>query len=425
MVEPVETAPVPRRARFLTLGCKVSQYDAEVIRERAADAGCAVTDEDPDVVVVTTCAVTAQGQARSLKAVRRMAREHPRARIYVTGCGAALAPEAAAALPRVAAVVPPARRDELLDLFGGRPDPAPAIERRVRARAGRARAFVKVQDGCPLRCAYCIVPLLRPAPRSKRPDTVVAEIATLERAGYPEVVLTGIHLGAYGPPGALAALVRRVLRETGLRRLRLSSLECSELDAGLLEVLASEPRLAPHLHLPLQSGSPRVLAAMRRRTPPAGFLDAVAAVRTARPGCAVTTDVIAGFPGETEEDFEATLSVLTGAGVAGAHVFPFSPRPGTPAAGLPGRVDPREIRRRAARAEAVVAGLSLAARQAAAGRDATVAVEFRRRRGFLHGRTEHGFGAYFDGEDSLMGHATRVTLAEPFADGLRARPVAR
>jgi threonylcarbamoyladenosine tRNA methylthiotransferase MtaB len=411
----------PRRARFLTFGCKVGQYDAEVLRERAAAAGCEVSDVDPDVVVVSTCAVTGKGEAQSRRAVRRMAREHPRARIYVTGCGAALSPERVLALPRVAAVIPPARRAELLALFGDGP-PVATAELCVHGRAGRARAFVKVQDGCPLRCAYCVVPLLRPAPESKTSDTVVEEVSTMAAAGYPEVVLTGIHLGAYGPRGSLAALVRRVLRETAVFRLRLSSLECFELDPDLLAVLA-EPRLAPHLHLPLQSGSARVLSAMRRRYGPGEFLAAVAAARAARPGCAITTDVIAGFPGETEEDFGETLCLLGRAGIASAHVFRFSPRPGTPAASMPDPVPEPEVRRRAARAEAVAAALSLCAREAVAGREAVVAVERRRREGLLTGRTEHGFRAYFEGKDSLMGRACLVRLDAPFADGLRARAV--
>ncbi len=417
-----------RRIRFVTFGCKVNQYETQVLRERARAGGYRESDGEAELIVVNTCTVTGRGGEKARRAVRRLARENPGARILVTGCYAASDRATVRTLPRVAGVYGPAEREDLLERLG--PGPRGAfIERRVLGFRGHTRAFVKIQDGCPLRCSYCIIPAVRPRPASKHPDTVVREVRALVEAGHREVILTGIHLGAYGGDrpvsrgeGALAELVRRILDETDLPRLRLSSLEVHEADGPLLELLAGRPRLAPHLHLPLQSGSPRILRRMRRRYDPEEFRERVGAIRKAIPDVALSTDVIVGFPGETEEDFAATLRMMRECRFMRTHVFPFSPRPGTPAADLPRPVPGPEIRRRAAECAREGRVLARAFALGLAGRTARPLLESRRVRGFLTGLTGRYVRVFLEGPDAWMNRILPVRLEAPVAGGLRARP---
>jgi threonylcarbamoyladenosine tRNA methylthiotransferase MtaB len=211
--------------------------------------------------------------------------------------------------------------------------------------------MVKVQDGCDAACAYCIVPRVRGAERSAPPDAVAARVAALAAAGAHEVILTGIHLGRYGhtsqPPATLAGLLERLFAETAVALVRLSSVEPLEFDAALLDLVAREPRLAPHFHVPLQSGSAAVLARMGRPYAPPQYLEVVERLAALRPLAALGADVIAGFPGETAAEFEETAALVAGSPLTYLHVFPFSPRPGTPAAAMRGRLPEREVARRA------------------------------------------------------------------------------
>jgi threonylcarbamoyladenosine tRNA methylthiotransferase MtaB len=439
-MEAVPEIPVPpKTVRFVTFGCKVNQYDTQVLREKARRSGITESDADADVIVVNTCTVTGHGAALARKAVRRLAREHPRARILVTGCYAVSDPEEAATLPHVAGVLPNEQKARLARILGGTEDRRPFIEQTVEGLRRHTRAFVKVQDGCPLRCAYCIVPRVRPAVISKAPDTALAEVRSLVARGHREVVLTGIHLGAYGRDsgpaargGTLVGLVRRILAETDLERLRISSLEANEVTDDLIELLAGEPRLAPHLHLPLQSGSPRVLRRMRRRYGPEEYLGTVERIRSRVAGIAFSTDVIVGFPGETRKDHRATLAVMRHAEVMRTHVFPFSPRPGTPAASFDGAVGSREVRARAAEAESEGRRLARAFVLARRGGPATVLVEGRaggpgpsvadeaRRGGALSGFTEHYVRVSLEGTDDLVGRLVPIRYGEPLDVGARA-----
>jgi threonylcarbamoyladenosine tRNA methylthiotransferase MtaB len=411
-----EDTPIHRRARFVTFGCKVNQYDTQVIRERAVAAGYEPTDGSADTIVVNTCTVTERGGAQARKAVRRLARENPGARIVVTGCYAESDPDLVADLPNVTAVLGNERKTEIF--AGPGTAAAPFIEERVTRFAGQTRAFVKVEDGCHLRCAFCIVPSVRPAVASKRPETVVAEVRDLLDAGHREVVLTGVHLGAYGRPDrdALVRLLERLLADTEVPRLRLSSIEVNEVTPRLLALLAAEPRVAPHLHLPLQSGSAEVLRRMRRRYDPGRFLDTIARAREAVADAALTTDVIAGFPGETEENFEETLAVMRAAGFMKTHVFPFSLRRGTPAAKMDGRVPSREIRRRVGAAEAEGRGLARDFASGLIGRTAGVLFESRRLHGLLTGFSERYVRVFAEGADDLMNRIVPVRLTD-LADG--------
>jgi threonylcarbamoyladenosine tRNA methylthiotransferase MtaB len=305
------------------LGCKVSQTDAQEVRERLSADGHAESEGRVDVAVVNTCCVTHEAVRKSRRAVRRAARRA--GRVYVTGCAANLAGEAFAGLPAEVAVVRLPSERTAAWVAGD----VGAIGC-VRADVGldRVRAFVKVQDGCSFGCAFCVIPRVRGASRSRPAAAVLAEIGRRVAQGHREVVLTGINLGCYRDREArldLPGLVRAAGATPGLERLRLSSIEVNHLSEELICAMRETPAVSPHLHVPLQSGDDRVLAAMRRRYDVATYLR-----RTARAeGFNLTTDVIVGFPGEDEAAFAATLGTVEEAGVTKVHVFPYSPRPGT------------------------------------------------------------------------------------------------
>ena len=304
------------------LGCKVSQTDAQEVRERLLADGH-VEAPGADVAVVNTCCVTHEAIRKSRHAVSRAARTH--ARVYVTGCGANLTGEAFAGMPANVTVV--ARPSEQTAAFVARDVGAIGCVQ-ADARLERVRAFVKVQDGCSFSCNFCVVPLVRGASRSRRATAVLTEIRRRVAQGHREVVLTGINLGCYRDREAgynLAQLVREAGATPGLARLRLSSVEVNHVNDELLAALRETPSLARHLHVPLQSGDDRVLCAMARRYTSATYLRRLEGLEDFN----LTTDAIVGFPSEDELAFRRTLRVVRAAGITKVHVFPYSPRPGT------------------------------------------------------------------------------------------------
>ncbi len=361
------------------LGCRLNFSENYTLAGRLQAAGHQVVacPEDAQVIVLNTCAVTSEAVRKSRQTVRHLHRRNPQARIAVTGCYATLQPEDAGNLPGVAlvatnpekemlhALLEPwsAELDDPADLARMQPDgvpfqaPLPVPE----GEWGRTRAFVKVQDGCDNRCTFCIVTVLRGQSRSRPLAEVVREVAQLAASGYREAVLTGVHLGAYGRdlPGAartdLKELVAAILTHTDIPRLRLSSLEPWELADGFFDLWARWPgRLCPHLHLPLQAGSDKILRRMARRCTTASFRALVAEARAAIPDLILTTDLIVGFPGETDADFEVGLAFVEEMRFAHAHIFPFSPRAGTAAATFDGQVPKAVKKERSRRLHAVV-----------------------------------------------------------------------
>jgi threonylcarbamoyladenosine tRNA methylthiotransferase MtaB len=305
------------------LGCKVSHADAHAIRERLVADGHSEVDEGGEIAVVNTCCVTHEAVRKSRQAASRAARAHRR--VYVTGCGASLAMDGFTGLPENVVVV--ARRSEETPAVVAGDVGAIACVR-AEARLDRIRAFVKVQDGCSFSCAFCVIPLVRGASRSRPAEAVLREVRRRVEQGHREVVLTGINLGCYRDREAgyrLARLVREAGATPGLARLRLSSIEVNHVDAELIDALRETRTVARHLHVPLQSGDDGVLRAMRRRYDAATYLRRLAPLRDFN----LTTDAIVGFPAEDEAAFRRTLSVLAEAGVTKVHVFPYSPRPGT------------------------------------------------------------------------------------------------
>jgi MiaB/RimO family radical SAM methylthiotransferase len=352
-----------------TFGCKVSQYESQAIREHWLELGGYEEDAPSraDVILVASCAVTAEAVADARQAVRRLGRQAPQARVVVSGCAADAAREDFR-LPGVRAVIPQIHKGRLLSfhpldidsaMAGGPPDASFPPFRIAGFR--RARPILKVQDGCSQGCAYCIVPLARGPSRSREPGEIMDEARRLLAAGYREIVVSGINLRQYRYGRENFWKLLRQL-ETGLAprwagraRLRLSSLDPAQLDAEGLECLEACRLLCPHLHLSLQSGSPSVLRRMRRDPlQPERMPDVMAAVRRFWPVFGLGADILTGFPGETADETEDTLAMLAGLPLTYAHVFPWSPRPGTEAAGMPDAL-PKGLRQeRAAMARAVV-----------------------------------------------------------------------
>ena len=417
-----------RTCRLVTLGCKVNQYETQYVREMLEGAGyvAAPEGEPADLCVVNTCTVTGEGDAKGRQLVRRLHEHNPAADIVVMGCYATRDPAAVSRLPGVTAVVTDKGRlvDEL------RPFGVTAAPAGIARFDDHQRAFVKVQDGCLLNCSYCIIPSVRPVVRS-RPDSEIAdEIGRLVAAGYHEVVLTGIHLGHYGidlsrgrPKSEwvrLWHLLERLDRLPGDFRIRLSSLEAAEARDDLVRVLADRPRVCPHLHLCLQSGSDRVLAGMKRRYRSGGFLERCRRIRAALDNPAFTTDVIVGFPGETDADFEATCRVVREVGFAKVHVFSYSPREGTPAATRTDAVPPRVIRERRLHLQALETQLGEAYGRSLVGRQLDVLVESAdpQRPGFVRGTACRAVTVTFRGHLPALIRQCVPVRAVGVADGV-------
>jgi threonylcarbamoyladenosine tRNA methylthiotransferase MtaB len=355
-----------------SLGCRLNYSEMETLGRQLAEAGHAVVAEagQADVCVLNTCAVTGEAARKSRQLARKLARSNPAARLAVTGCYATLAPEAVASLPNVELVVDNRRKEGLAELL--QPWSAELHGEQWRRLApdaplhppGRTRAFVKVQDGCNNQCTFCIVTVARGPERSRPVAEIVAEVQMLAAEGFQEAVLTGVHLGGYGSEelptspkvanSSLHTLVAAILQQTDLPRLRLSSLEPWDIEPDFFDLWAqSQGRLCPHLHLPLQAGCDRTLKRMARRTRTASFRALVEAARDRIPGLTLSTDIIAGFPGETAADFDESLRFVEAMACAHVHIFPYSAREGTAAAGFGGQVPVEERRRRVGELEAV------------------------------------------------------------------------
>jgi threonylcarbamoyladenosine tRNA methylthiotransferase MtaB len=331
--------------RVVTFGCRLNSFESEVMRSHAAAAGL------QDAVIVHTCAVTAEAERQGRQAIRRARREHPAARIVVTGCSAQIEPERYALMPEVDQVIGNDRKlDPSLwrELAEGDQPIVVGDIMAVRETAGhlvdgldgRSRAIVQVQNGCDHRCTFCIIPYGRGPSRSVPTGAIVAQIRHLVESGYREVVLTGVDLTSYGKdlPGqpTLGQMIKRLLRLVPeLARLRLSSIDPAEVDRDLLDLVGDEPRLMPHLHLSVQSGDTLVLKRMKRRHARDDVVHLCARLRELRPGIAFGADLIAGFPTETEAMFANTLALVEDADLTYLHVFPYSARKGTPAARMP------------------------------------------------------------------------------------------
>ena len=429
------------KAAFMTLGCKVNQFETETMEGlfRARGYDVVPFEERADVYVINTCSVTHLSDRKSRQLIRRAVRTNPAACVAVTGCYAQVAPEEIRALDGVRVVIGTKERARIVDYVEAslRADTGVAgtitdiMQARVfediplHALPHRTRAFLKIEDGCQNFCTFCIIPYARGPVKSRELSAVAREMRLLVDAGFHEVVLTGIHLGAYGIDLAerptLADACRTALAEEGLRRLRLGSLESVELSADLLELMRTEPRFAAHLHLPLQAGSDAVLRAMNRHYTTEQFAQLVAEVRAAVPGVAISTDIIVGFPGETEEDFAAGMDFVRRMGFARMHVFPYSARRGTPAARRTDQVPPMVRKERAARMQALAEELAEGYHRSMLGSVAEVLFETQED-GVTDGLTETYVRVYTDAPVT-RGEIAPVRLTHIYKDGVWGMPI--
>ena len=411
------------RIYLYSLGCRLNQSEVEEMARRFAEAGWQVVTDpaEAEVCLVNTCAVTGEAERKSRHRLQALHRANPSARIAAVGCAATLNPERLADLEGIAWVVPNEEKERVVGIVASEgaahraPTGASDEGAVCRAPTGRTRAFVKVQDGCDNHCTYCVVRLLRGPARSRPLEAVVAEVQKRVAVGYKEVVLTGVNLGAYGQDlgmeRGLARLVEAVLEQTELPRLRLSSLEPWDLDEAFFELWA-DPRLCRQLHLPLQAGCDETLRRMGRRITTDAYGRLVEAARAAIPDLALTTDIMVGFPGEDERAFAESLDFVGRMEFARLHVFPFSPRPGTPAARMEGQV-PMEVRReRARRMRELGAELAETFRRRFVGREMAVLWERRRADGLWHGLTDNYLRVVTRCPAGLHNRITRTRLLE-------------
>ena len=387
------TSPM-KKFRIQTLGCKVKQYESQAIREKLLSRGMkeAGRAENAQLCVVNTCTVTAKADRESRYAVRYLRKRNPGARIIVTGC-----------------LVKNKNKKEL-------------CADRITFFEGRTRAFLKIQDGCDNFCAFCKVPLVRGKPKSAPLAHVVEEARGLARAGYKEIVLTGICIGKYGkdlkPRSSLADCIRALERIKGIARIRISSLEPQDVVPALVEKLSSSEKLCPHLHIPLQSGDDAILKRMNRKYTGKGFVSLVKGIRRRVKDFALSTDVIVGFPGESEPQFLNTLKAIKSVTPMRVHIFPFSPRPGTRGCRLDGRVDERQVKERCGRLRALAGQCRAAFLGKFKGRKMELLVEARSkdRPGLWEGYTPNYVRAAFKSGKAKPNALVRVTL-EPIFQG--------
>jgi threonylcarbamoyladenosine tRNA methylthiotransferase MtaB len=361
------------RYAIVTFGCRVNQADSlRVEEELRARGGRPSPPDHANVVVVNTCSVTSTADQGARQVIRRLARDNPSAKIVVTGCYATRRPEEVAALPNVLRLVRNPEKESLVTLlaadpsvttagwFGGGDGPCgAALEPGL---AGRTAFTLRLQTGCDQRCSYCIIPSTRGPGRSLPVDAVVAEVARIQVAGFLEIALTGVHLGSYGrdlqPASTLIELLQRLAGLPGETLFRISSLEPMDCTPDLVDLVHASGRFAPHFHLPLQHASDRMLAAMRRPYGLDEYRRLVDRIRDRMPHASIGSDVIVGFPGETDEDFAACERYLPGSPLTHLHVFPYSDRPGTEAEALPGKVPGAVVRGRARRVREMGAELT-------------------------------------------------------------------
>jgi threonylcarbamoyladenosine tRNA methylthiotransferase MtaB len=414
-----------------TIGCRLNQSEIEAFARQFRSAGHSIVSSaaEADMVVINTCAVTAKAASDSRQKIRQAARAAGKRELVVTGCWSTLDPDGAAGLSGVTRVVPNLEKDHLvadaLDLPPETFDLEPVAREPLPGAHLRTRAFIKVQDGCDNRCTFCVTRIARGPGRSRAIEAVLRDVRSALEGGAQELVLTGVHLGSWGQdfdnPARLYDLVEAVLGEKDLPRLRLSSLEPWDLDAAFFS-LWTNPRLCRHLHLPLQSGSLETLRRMARKTTPDSFAGLVTAARQAAPEIAISTDIIVGFPGESEAHFNASLDFVRQMEFAQGHVFQYSARPGTAAARMPDQV-PMELRKqRSAQMRAAVAQSAEAYRQRFLNAELDVLWEATNAYGpdgwQLRGLTDNYLPVIASAPQRLWNQLSRVKLVGMTAEGM-------
>lgn len=340
-----------------TLGCKVNSYESEAIREMMINDGYLYDDKNPDVIFINTCSVTAVSDQKSRQKIRSFVKKYHHSIIVVLGCYSQMAYNFIKTIEGVNIIIGTKKRVDVVSLINQYKETNEQIvlvdktsldedyePLSISSYSDNTRAFLKIQDGCNNFCSYCIIPYTRGGVRSRPKEEVLKEVDRLVNNGYKEIVLTGIHTGGYGKDlkdYCFSDLLKDILKNQDLKRLRISSIEESEIDDQMIDLLVEDPRIASHLHIPLQSGSDTVLKRMNRKYTTEQFYQKLLKIRQKRPDIAITTDIIVGFPNESEEEFLETFEFAKKCQFSQIHVFPFSPRSGTPAYNMKGQIDPR------------------------------------------------------------------------------------
>lgn len=428
-----------RRVAFYTLGCKVNQYETEAMRELFVARGDQIVEADAsaDVYVINTCTVTGMSDKKSRQVIRRFKRQNPDAVIAVVGCYAQIAPSEVMAIEGVNLVMGTHQRSRIIEYLTGlgsedRREVVTDIgrirefeEMTVDRIEGRTRAFVKIQDGCDRFCSYCIIPYARGPVRSREADRVLDEVARLADKGFSEVVLTGIHVASYGKDlqdTTLLDVIRRMDQVEHLHRIRLSSVEPTLMTAEFVEALGKSPKICPHFHLSLQSGSEAVLKRMNRRYSLDQYREAVARLRACWPQVAITTDIIVGFPGETEAEFEETCAFVKEIAFAQVHVFNYSAREGTPAATMTDQVAPEVRQERLERLLDIVREQSRTYLEQFIGKQMRVIVEgVPHKAQYAEGLTDNYLRVILEGDAPETGSERVATITGVDGDALRGR----
>lgn len=440
--EAMETINTQKKTvSFITLGCKVNQYDSDAMRSLFLRRGYdAVEGEtDADVYVINTCSVTSVGDKKSRQMVRRIRRNHPDSIIAVAGCYAQLEADTFEKMGDANVIVGLQNRTHIVD-YVEEAEPGHVLNKvkdimQVREFENmavdaegetRTRAFIKVQEGCDNYCTFCIIPYARGKLKSRKQADAVSEIRRLVEAGYREVVLTGIHLGNYGKDlkdgTSLATLVEALLEIPNLLRIRLGSVESVELSDDLVRIIRDEPRVCSHLHLPIQSGSDAVLKRMNRHYRLKEYKELIKNLRAEIPGLALTTDLIVGFPGETEEEFQETLDTLKEMSFSGIHVFPYSRRTGTPAARYPDQLTTAEKKERVRRVMELEKEISKSYRDTFKGKTVRVIAE-EIKDGAYEGLSDEYIRVRLAGGHIERGHMYDAVVTGVTGDGLAAEVV--
>ena len=403
-----------------TLGCKVNFYESEWIRERLLALGALELQgipPCPDWTIINTCTVTGRADRQSRQLIYRAARQCPETKILVTGCYADRAPKSLQSLPNVIRVIPNAEKPNIPEIIFSASSNSPSDWMTLSTFEGHVRAYLMVQNGCNARCAYCIIPKVRGRSRSKPVDTILRELEDLEASGHPEVVLCGIHLGLYGkdlaPTKTLGDLLKAIDQSPFRGRIRISSLEPMEFREEIIGIAASSKKICPHFHIPLQNGDREVLRRMNRPYTPESFRSLILNIKSVLPDGTIGTDVMVGFPGETEEAFERTYRFISELPLAYLHVFPYSERPGTPSEGFPDKVPEPTKKARASRLLALARRKREAFFRSWIGKTDTVVFE-QRKGDFWHGKSAHYLPVRVKSRKNLMGQVlpVRITSAE-------------
>ena len=428
-----------RKIAFYTLGCKVNQSDTASMERLFREAGYEIVDfaEKADIYLINTCVVTNMGQRKSRQMIHRAIRKNPNAFIVVSGCYPQTAAEEVKAIQGVDLIIGNQDRAAVVTLVE-----AAATEQSIDAydnvkklsaqtafeelsadcETEKTRAFLKIQEGCNQFCTYCIIPYARGPLRSRSLENIKDEVEKLVAAGFSEVVLIGIHLGAYGKElkngTSLTDAVKAALAVTGLARVRLGSLESVEVGEDLLDLMASDERVQRQLHLPLQTGCDDVLKSMHRPYDTKIFAELIQKIRAKLPDVAITTDVIVGFPGETEENFAATKEFVRSCGFSKIHIFPFSPRKGTPAASFSGVVSEKVKQRRAVELADVDRESHEKYCDSMLDKTVTVLFEQESAEGLWEGLSGNYVRVYAKSEDNLSGKIRKITLKDLYKDGM-------